>query len=281
VTAERPLAFAVGGRRLAAHEWGEPDGVPLVHWHGLGTRAGLHVNEVAPILSERYGLRVIAPDAPGFGGSEPSPHLSPASLGDLVAGLLDVLGLERVAYSGWSWGATVGCQLAARHPHRLTALMLLDAGYADPDPAEPVSLDAVHELWEAECAPDRGTLVERLRTAGGRWSDAIEAAFLAGRRESGGRLEPVTSPETFALAFASLRDDPPSAAWPRMAAGAVPTLLVAADTAGEAELERFRAAVPRATIVRLRGAGHDVCRDQPDQVATAMGEWLTALPAHG
>jgi pimeloyl-ACP methyl ester carboxylesterase len=239
------------------------------------------VNEVAPILAARYGLRVIAPDAPGFGSSDPSRHLSPSALADLVAGLLDVLGLERAAYCGWSWGATIGCQLGARHPHRLTALVLLDAGYADPDTAEPVSLDAVRELWEAECAPDRRALVERLRSGGGRWSDAIESAYLAGWREAGGRLEPVASPETFARAFTALREDPPSAAWPRLAALAAPTLLVAADTAAEADLERFRAAVPRATITRVVGAGHDVCRDQPEQVATAVGDWLAAPPAHG
>jgi pimeloyl-ACP methyl ester carboxylesterase len=275
------MAFSVGGRRLAAHEWGEPDGPPLIHWHGLGTRTGLHVNEVAPILAARYGLRVIAPDAPGFGGSDPSPQLSPSSLADLVAELLDVLELDRAAYCGWSWGATIGCQFGARHPHRLTALVLLDAGYADPETAEPVSLGAVREVWEAECAPDRRALVERLRSAGGRWSDAIEAAFLAGWHESGGRLEPVASPETFALAFSALREDPPSAAWPRLAALAAPALLVAADTAAEADLDRFRAAVPRATVRRLPGAGHDVCRDQPDQVATAVGDWLAAPPAHG
>ena len=50
MAAERLSSFSVGGRRLAAHEWGQPDGLPLIHRHGLGTRTGLHVNEVAPIL---------------------------------------------------------------------------------------------------------------------------------------------------------------------------------------------------------------------------------------
>jgi pimeloyl-ACP methyl ester carboxylesterase len=72
---ERRETVLVSGRRLELHVWGEADRIPLVHWHGLGTRAGLHINEVAPILAGGFGFRVIAPDAPGFGGSEPSQHM--------------------------------------------------------------------------------------------------------------------------------------------------------------------------------------------------------------
>ncbi len=277
--AERRTTVSVDGRRLAVHEWGEPDGIPLVHWHGLGTRTGLHVNEVAPMLADRYGVRVIAPDAPGFGASEPTSSLSPASLADLVARLLDTLGIERAVYCGWSWGATIGCQVGARHPRRLTELVLLDAGYADPDPAESVSLEEVRGFWEAECAADRAALVRRLRASGGRWSDAIEAAFLAGWHEHGGRLEPIAAPETFARAFTDLREDPPTSAWPALAASEVPILLVAAETADQSDVDRFRAAVPGAAIEHLRGAGHDVCRDQPERVATIIGDWLRT--AHG
>jgi pimeloyl-ACP methyl ester carboxylesterase len=269
---------SVNGWHVAVHEWGEPGGIPLIHWHGLGTRAGLHLNEVAPILADEYGLRVIAPDAPGFGDSEPSSSLSPPALADLVASLMDALGIQRTVYCGWSWGATIGCQLAARHSRRLTALVLLDAGYADPDPNPSDSIDEVRAFWEEECAPSRTALVDRLRARGGRWSDAIEAAYLAGWHERNGRLEPITSPETFARASTSLREGPPSSAWPRMAAGRVPTLLLAADAANDADLKRFQAVVAQVRIERLPGAGHDVCRDQPEQVAEAVGEWLSNLP---
>lgn len=59
-----------------------------------------------------------------------------------------------------------------------------------------------------------------------------------------------------------------------MAACGLPILLVAADTAEDADLDRFRAAVPQATVERLPGTGRDVCRDQPQQVVVLVGEWL-------
>jgi pimeloyl-ACP methyl ester carboxylesterase len=187
---------------------------------------------------------------------------------------MEVLGLGPMAYSGWSWGASIGCWLAARHPQRLSALVLLDAGYSDPQADPDASLEQTRQIWEEECAPDRETLRERLQARGGRWTDAIEEAFLAGWQHRNGRLELIPQPETFADAFAGLQEDPPTHAWPGMAASGVPILLVAAGTADEGEIERFRAAVPHASLERLPAAGHDVCRDQPDRVAEVMGTWL-------
>ena len=98
---------SVAGTDLAIHEWGEPNGRPLLFLHGLGHRAGLQVNEVAPLLAAEDGFRVIAPDAPGFGGSPPAPPVRPAELAELVPPLLDALGMGRVALMGFSWGATL------------------------------------------------------------------------------------------------------------------------------------------------------------------------------
>jgi len=57
--------------------------------------------------------------------------------------VLDELGLDRAAFMGFSWGGDVGVHVAARHPERLTGLVLLDAGYRDPpfDPAQPFEAD--------------------------------------------------------------------------------------------------------------------------------------------
>jgi pimeloyl-ACP methyl ester carboxylesterase len=92
------------------------------------------INEGGPIFAEEHGLRVLALDAPGFGSSpalEPSAY-HPHALADLVPRLLDALDLDRTPFVGFSWGGDIGCHVAALHPDRLTALVLLDAGYADP-----------------------------------------------------------------------------------------------------------------------------------------------------
>lgn len=120
------------GIRLFVREWGEPGGRALVFWDGLGG-TGLHANEIAPILTDEYGLRVVAPDAPGHGRSPelPPEGYRPSALAKLVTDLLSALGLAKAAFVGFSWGAEIGCAFAARYPERTTRLVLIDGGYLD------------------------------------------------------------------------------------------------------------------------------------------------------
>jgi pimeloyl-ACP methyl ester carboxylesterase len=131
------------GTSLQVRSWGEDIGRAVLYWHGVGltSRGGASLGEAAPQLMRDRRLRVVALDAPGFGGSpafEPARY-HPHALADLVPALLDALELERVAFMGYSWGGDVGCHVAARYPDRVSALVLLDAGYRDPpfDPALP------------------------------------------------------------------------------------------------------------------------------------------------
>ena len=87
----------VADTQLAVREWGDQRGRPLLFWHALGDHTSLQPIEAAPILV-RDGFRVVAPDAPGFGGS---PRLADEryelpSLVELARSLLDALGLDRV-----------------------------------------------------------------------------------------------------------------------------------------------------------------------------------------
>ena len=114
------------GFRVWLREWGPADGPPVFSWHGLGDTGADH-EAFGSLLAEEHGLRVLAPDVPGVGASPPLPrecYESDASA-DLAVSLLDALRIERCAFVGHSWGATVGCYLAARHPARLSALLTL------------------------------------------------------------------------------------------------------------------------------------------------------------
>ncbi len=57
---------SVGGRTLAYREAGS--GAPLVLLHGIGNQSGSWVQQLES-LADRF--RVIAWDAPGYGGSDP------------------------------------------------------------------------------------------------------------------------------------------------------------------------------------------------------------------
>ncbi len=54
------------GRTLACLELGDPEGSPVLYFHGYpGSRLE---GRLAAGAARRHGLRLIAPDRPGFGG---------------------------------------------------------------------------------------------------------------------------------------------------------------------------------------------------------------------
>ncbi|MGH8996079.1 MAG: alpha/beta fold hydrolase, partial [Acidimicrobiales bacterium] len=90
------------GRELAWAELGRPDGVPVIALHGSpGTRCFLAPHgETARGL----GVRLIAPDRPGYGLSTYDAGRTFRSGADDVRQLADHLGLDRFAVLGASSG---------------------------------------------------------------------------------------------------------------------------------------------------------------------------------
>ena len=91
------------GRTLAYADTGEPDGAPLVYFHGLpGSRLDFHQPFNRPAL-DGAGVRIIGIDRPGYGGSGFQPRRRYTDWPDDVATVADTLGIDRfgiVAYSG-------------------------------------------------------------------------------------------------------------------------------------------------------------------------------------
>jgi 3-oxoadipate enol-lactonase len=102
---------------------GEPAVVLL---HAFPLHAGMWQPQVRALSADR---RVIAPDFLGFGGSDaPESMYRYTMLGyaDLVAGLLDHLGLERVVLGGLSMGGYVAFALLRQYAERVSAVILAD-----------------------------------------------------------------------------------------------------------------------------------------------------------
>ncbi|WP_430332748.1 alpha/beta fold hydrolase [Rhodococcus sp. ACT016] len=97
-------------------DYGPADGFVVVNAHGeLSCR--LDVRAAAPIAAAA-GVRLISPDRPGIGLSDPSPGRTVLDWADDVEQLLDRLGVERIGVLGWSMGgqyaAGLGYALASR-----------------------------------------------------------------------------------------------------------------------------------------------------------------------
>lgn len=101
-------------------------GPPVLLLHGCPFSSFVWRRIIPPL---RARFRCVAPDLLGLGDTETEPGADwtlPAQA-QAVLGLLDHLGLDRVAVVGHDHGAAVAQLIAARHPDRLTALVLADA----------------------------------------------------------------------------------------------------------------------------------------------------------
>jgi pimeloyl-ACP methyl ester carboxylesterase len=112
------------GKRVRLIDTGG-DGEPLLFLHGLG---GLWQNWLLniPQFMDRY--RVLAPDLPGFGGSEmPAGRISIQGFARVIDQLCTQLDVESPVVIGNSMGGFIGAELALQFPTRVERLVLVSA----------------------------------------------------------------------------------------------------------------------------------------------------------
>jgi len=107
-------------RRLAFAEYGDPTGVPVFVFHGLpGSRLGW---SMLPDNSLPPTARIVAPDRPGYGGSDPNPGRTLLDWATDVETLADSLEIGKFAIVGISGGGPGALACAWKMPERLTAV---------------------------------------------------------------------------------------------------------------------------------------------------------------
>jgi pimeloyl-ACP methyl ester carboxylesterase len=111
------------GRRLGFAEYGDAQGTPILYFHGWPS-SRLEARAMRGIIAE-IGLRVIAPDRPGYGLSEFKPERAIVDWTDDVRALADHLNLSRFAVLGISGGGPYAAACAARLAERLTNVLLV------------------------------------------------------------------------------------------------------------------------------------------------------------
>jgi pimeloyl-ACP methyl ester carboxylesterase len=110
------------GRKVAYAEFGDPAGTPVMACHGS---AECRLLEIEPSWTAQCGIRVVTPDRPGFGGSDPLAGRTLLGWADDAEDVADTLGLDELAMFGWSGGGPHALAAAHALGSRVRAIALV------------------------------------------------------------------------------------------------------------------------------------------------------------
>lgn len=207
---------------------------------------------------------------------------------DNLEGLLLALDLSDITLVLHDWGGPVGLGFAARHRQRVKRLALMNTWAFAPWPGGPLPrlLEIIRSRRGEHFVLERNGYVEPALRGGTCHPERITAALLAAY------LAPFPTPESRIALLGWSRDIPLGAGDPSFAEmtrieGAlpafapVPALVVwgLRDSVLTAPvLERWRHALPRASVVAVEDAGHFLQEDAPQAVVAALERFLAAHP---
>jgi len=245
---------------------------PLVLLHAFPLHVGMWDEQVVALSP---GRRIILPDLPGFGGTDPLPDPGATTIdgfADLVAGLMASRGVGPAVVGGLSMGGYVALSLLRRHPETVAALVLADtrAGVDTPEVIErrnaqqqQASEEGTDRLVESmvanllsdETRAERPDVVERAR------------ALMHGCSAAGviGALEAMKN-----------RAD----AVPMLEMIDVPVLVVVGEHDGPsppAVAVEMADAIPNARLEVLPGAGHLSNLEAPEAFNRALESFLAGI----
>jgi pimeloyl-ACP methyl ester carboxylesterase len=159
----RTIALA-DGRLLGFDDVGDPDGTPVLYFHGFGsTRLIRHPDDG---IARRLGIRLLAVDRPGIGLSSSRPARRLLDFPRDTEQLADRLGLERFGIVAWSGGGPYALACAWSLGARVTQIGLISTPAAL---AGTAAADYAHRMHRAASrAADHAPWAIRL--AMWRWS---------------------------------------------------------------------------------------------------------------
>jgi pimeloyl-ACP methyl ester carboxylesterase len=259
---------------VAANVADSGTGPTIVMIHGFGAAIDWW-DEIAPALARDH--RVIRIDLIGHGGTAaPASGYSIPRQAELVAAVLDRLGVDRVTVIGHSMGGEVATALAERNPARIAAMVLIDS--------PPTAGTTFTILTETAMTPVLGEVLSHFET-----DETIRRGLAQGFAPG----FPV--PEKFVAdirqltytAFRSAHED--SVAYrtakptnERLAAlMPVPPLLALTGTEDAIvppEHEKYFAQVPGAKIATIEGSGHSPMVEKPRETLELIRDFLRQVP---
>ena len=256
---------ARGGVELVYWTW-PGAGPPTLLLHGIGNY-GRYWDLLADAVAERLAL--VAPDARGHGESaRPVDGYAPADFTADAIAVLDALRIERAVVVGHSMGGLHSINLAARHPERVRALVIVDAS---PDPL-PAGAERAQRLLTRRPARFRDRVEARAyleRTSPGYPAAVYENRLAFAFREENGGL--VWRSDPTALERIMSGRMPTEDRWDALSRIACPTLVVRGTRSNVLSEEVAHEMVQTLADGRLMelDAGHNVPLDRPRELADA------------
>jgi pimeloyl-ACP methyl ester carboxylesterase len=233
--------------------------IMLIHGAGFDHSAwALHSRWFA-----HHGFAVLVPDLPGHGRSQGPALRSIAEMADWAAALLDAAGATSAHLIGHSMGSLIALETAARHPAQVSALGLIGTA---------ATMTVGPDLLKAAEANDHDA-IDMVSIWGLGFNAGIGGSLAPGMWMHGGAkrvLQHCAPGVLFTdLSACNSYQDALAAA----AKVTVPTTLILGEkdmmTPAKAG-KTLAAAIPHARTVVLKGAGHMMMSERPDELLAAL-----------
>ena len=247
--------IATGGREF------DPSLPTLVLLHGAGfdhSSWALHSRWFA-----HHGYNVLAPDLPGHGRSSGPPLPAISEMADWTAALIEAAGAAKARLVGHSMGSLIALETAARHPTKVSALGLIGTA---------ATMTVGPDLLKAAEANDRSAI------------DMVSIWGLGFQAELGGSLAPGLWMHSGAQRVLEqcrpgvlFNDLAACNAYQNALAAAAQVTVPATFILGERDMmtpakagKTLAAALPNSRTIVLRGAGHMMMAERPDELLAAL-----------
>jgi pimeloyl-ACP methyl ester carboxylesterase len=261
--------LTVNGVSLAVEVRG--DGPAVLFIHGYPLDRSIWTHQVAAL----DGWSRIAPDLRGMGQSDaPDLGYNMETYAADLAALLDLLGLDEVVLVGHSMGGYIAFEFLRRWRDRLRGLVLVDTRAEADSPEGRKSRDAA-----AATAREQGAKA----IAEAMLPRMLGASALAGAPATVDRVRAMIAATPVAGivgALGAMRDRPDSTLMLPGLTG-IPVLVIVGDEDELTPAAQARAmadAIPGASLVVIRSAGHLPTMERPVETTDALLAFLDGLP---
>ena len=284
VEAPEELEIQTSTLCLAAKCWGNPEGMPVLAFHGWLDNAATF-DHLAPYLKE---FRLVSLDLPGHGLSEHRSSGSSYHFSDIIVDVLEVLnvlGWHHFSLLGHSMGAGVASYLAGTIPEKISSIILIEGLGSLAQKAEkmPEILRESAEQWQKlankklPLYPDVETAVKVRHHVGGIEESSVRTLVARGLQPVDGGFTWRSDPRLKIKSRHYLTEEQACAFLQQITA---PVLLIEAENAKQDQWkELLLKRIPYIKNLQHRkiSGDHHLHLDNPEEVATVIREFLQPI----